>query len=80
MKRYTRRFRISENTNFAHRLYSDKASGGMRAAVLAIMALIFALLISGQVHAGGVDDGGNVIIDVILPVAQVFIMFSLGQD
>ena len=56
-----------------------KTSGGMRAALLAITALIFALLISGQVHAQEeVDDGGNVIIDVILPLALAFIMFSLG--
>ena len=56
-----------------------ETSGGMRAALLAITALIFAILISGQVHAQGeVDDGGNVIIDVILPLALAFIMFSLG--
>jgi len=51
----------------------------MRATVLAITAVIFALLISGQVHAQEeVEDEGNVIIEVILPVALAFIMFSLG--
>ena len=55
--------------------------GNMRFGALTILLAIFSLfLLTGSVIAEDetTDDESNVIIDVILPVALAFIMFSLG--
>ena len=55
--------------------------GSMRFVALTIMLAIFSLfLVTGSVVAEDetTTDESNVIIDVILPVALAFIMFSLG--
>ena len=53
----------------------------MRNGILTLMFAIFALfLVTGSAIAEDepTEDESNVIIDVILPVALAFIMFSLG--
>ena len=52
----------------------------MRLVILTLVPVIFALFLVGSVIAEDevVEDESNVIIDVVLPVALAFIMFSLG--
>ena len=61
-------------------LVLDRKSGLMRLAILTLVPVIFALFLVGSVIAEDevVEDESNVIIDVVLPLALAFIMFSLG--
>ena len=64
-----------------HTLVLEAKSRIMRKGALTVMFAIFALfLVTGSVVAEdeATEDESNVIIDVILPVALAFIMFSLG--
>ena len=61
-------------------LVLDHKSGLMRLVILTLVPALFALFLVGSVIAEDevVEDESNVIIDVVLPLALAFIMFSLG--
>ena len=51
----------------------------MRGAIVVISVLIVMVVVSSPVQAQEeTEDEGNVIIDIVLPLALAFIMFSLG--
>ena len=64
-----------------HTLVLEHKLRTMRRGALTFVCVVFALLLatgSAVAEEGTTEDESNVIIDVVLPVALAFIMFSLG--
>ena len=57
----------------------ENYSENMRSRLVATTVLVVLVMIAAPVAAQEVNEEGNLIIDVILPLALAFIMFSLGM-